>query len=108
MLHSGAQFGPVVVASRVLENDLLGAIFGECESPIFEYTPLRASAGSLRSLAQKSPKPLEEKGQLEQRAATRWCQTPSLGLRDLSSIVSLRCEMGHSSVWCKIVPSAEG
>lgn len=52
----------MVVASRIPENDLLGAIFGECESPIFEYTPLKASAGSLRSLAQKSPKTLEEKG----------------------------------------------
>lgn len=59
---SGAQVGLAVVASRILEDDLLGAIFGECKSPIFEYTPLRASAGSLRSLAQKSPKPLEEKG----------------------------------------------
>lgn len=71
MQLSGAHF----VASCILENNVLRAIFGECETPIFEYTPLRVSAGSLRGLAQKNPKPLVEKRPL----TADWNKRPVLG-----------------------------
>lgn len=46
-------------------------------------------------------------GRLEQTASSRWCQTPLPGFGDISSNAGLLREMVHSSVWSRIVPSAQ-